>query len=291
VSTPGKFHLGLPAWSHAPWRGTLYTRDAAVSDYLPQYAQVFHAIEGNTTFYGVPKAETVARWAAESPTHLRFCWKFPKAITHELQLAGAAAATNEFLDRMAPLGEKLGPFFIQLPDRFGPARLRELETYLRALPREFQFAVEVRHPVFFEGGEDEQALDALLGGLGIDRVSFDTVAVHASLATDPHTLESKRRKPRLPRRTTATGPRPFVRFVGDPVIEQNEATLHDWAAIVARWLGEGRDVYFFVHHPDDDFAPPLARRFQAIAHAQSAWVPPPAAWPGEGDGPQQFSLF
>ncbi len=291
MSAPGKFHLGLPAWSHAPWRGTLYTRDAAVSDYLPQYAQVFNAIEGNTTFYGVPKAETVARWAAESPAHLRFCWKFPKVITHELQLIGAAAATNEFLNRMAPLGEKLGPFFIQLHDRFGPARLRNLEQYLRALPREFHFAVEVRHPGFFDGGEDERSLDTLLSELGIDRVNFDTVAVHSSLATDAHTAESKQRKPRLPRRTTATGPRPFVRFVGDPVIEKNEGALSDWAAIVARWLGAGREVYFFVHHPNDDFAPPLARLFQTIAGAQSTSVPPPAVWPGECDGPQQFSLF
>lgn len=291
MSAAGKLYLGLPAWSHPPWRGTLYTRDARREAFLPQYAEVFNAIEGNTTFYAVPKAETVARWSAEAPGHLRFCWKFPKAITHELQLVGAEAATRAFLDRIAPLGARLGPFFLQLHDRFGPTRLRDLENYLRALPREFHYAVEVRHPAFFDGAHDEHALDTLLRGLDVDRVSFDTVSVHAATATDVHTLESQKRKPRLPRRTTVTGPRPFVRFVGNPVIEDNDAALRDWTTLVARWLGEGRDVYFFVHHPNDDFAPQLARRFQALLRAECRAVPPPAPWPGERAGAQQLSLL
>jgi uncharacterized protein YecE (DUF72 family) len=291
VSAPGKFYLGLPGWSHPPWRGTLYTRDAAREDFLSQYAEAFNAIEGNTTFYGMPKAETVARWAAEAPGHLRFCFKFPKTITHELGLTGAETATREFFDRVSPLGPRLGPFFIQLHDRFGARQLGTLEHYLRALPREHQFAVEVRSRDFFDRGVGERAIDALLGELGMERVNFDTVGLHASAATDEPTLESKRKKPKVPRRTTAIGPRPFVRFVGDPVIEQNDAALRDWAEVVARWLGEGRTVYFFAHHPNDDFAPQLARRFQTMLHALSPGVPPPAPWPGERDGPEQFALF
>jgi len=238
-----------------------------------------NAIEGNTTFYAVPKAGTVARWAAEAPAHLRFCLKFPKTITHELQLVGAEAATREFLERVSPLGEKLGPFFIQLHDRFDAKRLPDLAAYLRTLPREHHFAVEVRSRDFFDDGVHERAFDELLGELGMERVSFDTVSVHASTATDPHTLESQQRKPRLPRRATAIGPQPFVRFVGDPEIERNDAALREWATVVVRWLGEGRTVYFFVHHPNDDFAPQLARQFQMILRELSPTLPPPAPWP------------
>jgi len=291
VSDAGKLFIGLPNWSHPPWRGTLYTRNAQLEEFLAQYAEVFNAIEGNTTFYALPKAETVARWAGEAPAHLRFCLKFPKTITHELQLVGAEAATREFLARVAPLGERLGPFFIQVHDRFGPSRLGELAVYLRTLPREFHYAVEVRHPAFFAAGAEERTFDALLGELGMERVSFDTVSVHASNATDPHTLESQQRKPRLPRRTTAIGSRPFVRFVGDPEIEKNDGALREWAHLVARLLGEGRTVYFFVHHPNDDFAPQLARRFQTILHELAPAVPPPAAWPGERSASGQLDLL
>jgi uncharacterized protein YecE (DUF72 family) len=294
VTALGKFYLGLPGWAHKPWRGTLYTRDATTEDYLPQYAQVFNAIEGNTTFYGVPKAGTVTRWAAEAPDSLRFCLKFPKTITHEARLIGAAALTamREFLDRVAPLGVRLGPFFIQLHDSFGAKQLPELAAFLRALPREHHYAVEVRSPDFFDAGPHERAFEALLGELGLERAHFDTRVVHASTATDEHTLESQSRKPRVPLRTTAIGPRPFVRFVGDPAIETNDAALVAWADIVARWLGEGRTVYFFVHHPNDDFAPQLARRFQAMLHARLPLVPPPAPWPGERETPaQQLNLL
>jgi uncharacterized protein YecE (DUF72 family) len=62
--------------------------------------------------------------------------------------------------------------------------------------------------------------------------------------------------------------------------------------VVARWIAEGRTPYFFTHHPDDAYAPELARRFQAMVHARSASVPPPAVWPAEREGrAEQLSLL
>lgn len=281
VAPAPKLFLGCPVWAHAPWRGTFFTADARREDFLPQYARVFDTSEGNSTFYGLPAPATVARWAAEAPDSFRFCLKFPRTITHDLQLVGAGAATREFLGRVAPLRAKLGPFFLQLHASFGAARLGELAAYLRALPRDFAYAVEVRSADFFDGGPHERAVDALLGELGMERVCFDTRGLFASAAADPLTLDAKRRKPRVPLRTTAIGARPFVRFVGDPAMPPDDPLLRAWADIVARWLGEGRSPYFFVHHPDDAHAPALARRFQALVHARRPLVPPPAVWPAE----------
>jgi uncharacterized protein YecE (DUF72 family) len=160
-----------------------------------------------------------------------------------------------------------------------------LETFLQALPREFSYAVEVRHARFFDQGPHERALDETLGALGVDRVCFDTRGLHASSATDEFTLDAKRKKPRVPLRTTATGTRPFVRFVGDPRIEQNDAVLQAWAQVVARWVAEGRTPFFFTHHPDDAHAPALARRFQTMVHAVNPTVPAPVAWPAEEPPP------
>lgn len=288
----GKLYLGCPVWAHEPWRGTFFTAAARREEFLPQYAEVFDTAEGNATFYGLPAPATVARWAAEAPATFRFCLKFPRAITHDLQLVGAEAATREFLDRVAPLGARLGPFFLQLHPSFGARRLGDLAAYLRALPRDRAYAVEVRHAEFFDAGPAERELNAVLTELGIDRVAFDTRGLFASAATDAATLDAKRRKPRVPVRFAALGARPFVRFVGDPDLPRNAAALDAWAEVVARWIGEGRTPYFFAHHPDDALAPALGRDFQRRVHARQPAVPPPPAWPAERESrPIQLSLL
>lgn len=278
-------------WAHAPWVGRFFTADARREDFLPQYASVFGTAEGNATFYGLPSVDTVKRWAREAPTSFRFCFKFPREISHERQLEGAGEATARFFERIAPLADRMGPCFLQLHHAFGPGRLRALEDYVASLPSAYTYAVEVRHRDFFDGGPNESALDTLLRRLGVDRVLFDTSALFAAKAVDEATLDAKRRKPRLPFRRTHTGRHPFVRYVGDPDLDVNDAALARWAGIAAEWLGAGLEPYFFVHHPDDAHAPALARRLQRALHAALPSLPPPPAWPCEHPARGQLSLF
>jgi len=288
------FYLGCPVWAHAPWRGKFFTASARREEFLPQYASVFRTAEGNTTFYGLPSAETVARWAAEAPADFRFCFKFPRAISHEAQLVGAAELeTRRFFERLAPLSGRCGPCFLQLPESFGVSRLDGLRVFLAGLPREFSYAVEVRHRDFFDGAEKEAALDRMLGEAGAERVNFDTRGLFATQATDELTLDALRKKPRVPVRFTAIGRRPFVRFVGDPEIGKNEAILREWAGVLARWIGEGRTPFFFAHHPDDGLAPALARRLHDHVYALTPAVGAPPTWPSETEMPPgaQLDLF
>ncbi len=292
MTTEPKVRIGCPVWAHAPWVGRFFTAAARREDYLAQYASVFGSAEGNATFYGLPSAETVRKWMGEAPAHFRFCFKFPRVISHDLRLVGAEFETGRFFHRLAPLGERLGPFFLQLHESFGWRELPVLEKFLRNLPREFRYALEVRSPEFFDGAGQEQVLDGLLSELAVDRVIFDTRGLMASTATDEATLNAKRRKPRTPVRLTATGKHPFVRFVGDPAVDKNTAALAAWAEVVARWIGEGRSPYFFAHHPDDAHAPQLGRNFQRLLRARCAAVPPPPQWPCEKDpAPEQLGLF
>jgi uncharacterized protein YecE (DUF72 family) len=286
--------IGCPVWAHAPWAGRFFTRGARRPDFLPQYASVFPTAEGNSTFYGLPAAETVRRWAAEAPAHFRFAFKFPRTISHELRLRGAERETAAFLGRLAPLADRLGPCFLQLHQSFGAADLPVLAAYLDALPRGFALAVEVRAPELFVAGDAERAFEDLLRARGVDRVVFDTRGLFASQADDDFTRDARRKKPRVPVRFRATGPRPFVRFVGDPDVPANRALLDEWAGVVAAWVAEGRTPYVFTHHPDDAHAPELARLFQALLHARLPSVPPPAVWPAEREAaeePGQLGLF
>jgi uncharacterized protein YecE (DUF72 family) len=298
--------IGCPVWAHTPWVGRFFTSDARREDFLPQYASVFGCAEGNATFYGLPAPATVARWAAEAPDSFRFCFKFPKSISHETQLlgpgSGDGAFTREFLSRLAPLGPRRGPMLLQLHASFGPARLGVLREWLARVAETPAaaggpptLAVEVRHPEFFAGGAAEDELHAVLSAAGAERCVFDTRGLFAAKIApdDALSLDAVRRKPRVPARFTALGRRPLARFVGDPALDSpiNAALIEEWAGVLARWLSEGREPFFFVHHPDDAFAPELARRFQARVHASRPdLAPAPAAWPCESE-PHQLRLF
>jgi len=278
-----QYYLGCPQWSNKSWVGALFTTDARPTDFLRQYAAVFNTVEGNTTFYALPKPATVVKWREETPPTFKFCFKFPKSISHQLRLQNAEKETNGFLKLLAPLGEKLGPFFLQLPPSFDFNALPDLEKFLQSLPADFTYAVEARHLDFFNAMVAEQKFNDLLQSLNIGRVVFDTRGLHAAEVTedDFDTLDAKRRKPKVPVRFIATSQYPFVRFVGHPIIEHNEFNLWQWASAVVKWLAEGKKPFIFMHAPDDFYAPRLARYFHSLVYKLSPEVGQFPLWPGE----------
>lgn len=286
------YYLGLPIWSKACWRGALFRSDAKAADYLAQYAQVFNTVEGNTTFYSVPSSETVVRWRSATPPSFRFCFKFPRHISHDLGLRDCAAETDRFLQRMQPLGKRLGPFFLQLPPYFSDLEL--LHAFLARLPMDFQYAVEVRHPNFYDGAAQESAFQQLLQSCAVDRVLFDTTRLHGIRSEDGDIQDAQRRKPTNPRRVDVWGQRPFLRYAGNPEVADDGEGVAFWAEQVARWIKAGHTPYVFMHQaPEDDDAPQLARDFHHALQVKVPALPQLPAWPGESEPepPEQLSLF
>ncbi len=267
---PPRYHLGCPVWSNRDWIGSLFTAGAKPSDFLRQYSAVFDTVEGNNCFYGLPKPEIVTRWRDESAPGFRFCFKFPRVISHDQRLRGVATETTEFLERLKPLAEagKLGPSFLQLPASFGPNALPVLHDYLATLPKDFQVAVEVRHQAFFNKGEEERHLNRLLLELGLDRVMLDSRALFSAEPVDADTRPAQGKNPRLPVHAISLGPRPFIRFIGHPAIEANRPFLEPWLDKLALWLEEGREPYFFAHTPNNRNAPSLARLVGELLRAR-----------------------
>lgn len=285
------YHLGCPIWSNKDWVGELFSADAKQKDFLPQYASVFNTVEGNTTFYGLPTEKTMARWVEETPENFRFALKFPRAITHDKRLKNTEEETDAFLHVLETLKDRVGPSFLQLPPSFGPNDLSTLNDYLGALPYKFPYAVEIRHNAFF--AEAENDLNAILTTHNADRVVFDTRGLHNAQLSDPAGREAQRKKPKVPVRFIATGPNPFMRFVGHPTTEENIPLLEEWAPVVAQWINEGRTPYIFMHAPNDFYAPKLARHFHNLLskHIDAGTMPP---WPAEHqptEQPAQMSLF
>jgi uncharacterized protein YecE (DUF72 family) len=83
--------------------------------HLERYAQVFSAVEINSSFYRPHQAKTYARWAGSVPDAFRFSVKVPRMISHELRLRGTNAAVSKFCAEVAWLGEKLGCLLVQTP--------------------------------------------------------------------------------------------------------------------------------------------------------------------------------
>lgn len=278
---PLPYYLGVPLWANAHWKGTLFEADAKPAEFLAQYARVFNAVEGNTTFYAVPSEAMVNRWVQATPESFRFSFKFPRAITHQHHLIHAAKETQAFLQRMQPLGQRLNGLMVQLPASFSPTELPMLETFLRSLPTDYRYAVEVRHPAFFTDTESRVTFNAVLEALGVDRVIFESRPVHAAPPLDEATREAQQRKPRLPVQLDATADQPVLRYIGHPVLEANHPWLDRWVAQTARWLEEGRHPRIFLHTPNNNLAPALARLFHQQLQSRYPGLPDLPVFAGE----------
>jgi uncharacterized protein YecE (DUF72 family) len=180
---------------------------------------------------------------------------------------------------------------LQLPPRFHPGQFEDLEEYLAQLPQDFPCAVEVRHPGWFQP-RVEAALDALLEKHGVGRVLFDVRGLRGADPDDPLTKAALEKKPNVPLRTTQTARFTFVRYISDPNVPANAPFLDQWAGTVARWLQAGTDVYFFLHCPDDFFAPELCKDFHERLSRLIA-LPPLPEWDdtAEFETKGQMSLF
>ena len=130
------------------------------------YSRRFTTVEGNTTFYSVPDAATVSRWASQTPDGFQFCPKLPRQITHQGKLVPQIPQLLSFVERMQGLGDRLGVLFAQLPPSYGPAEFADLAAFLRLVPPEVTLAVEVRHLGWFEP-EQADRLNELLASFGV----------------------------------------------------------------------------------------------------------------------------
>ena len=160
-------HLGCPVWSCPHWAGQVYPPKTSRPNWLSWYSRTFNTVEGSSTFYALPGIETSRRWADEAAEGFRFSFKFPRVVSHELELVHSDDETSAFLDFMTPMWNagRLGPTFLQLGPNFGPDRFDVLQRYLRRLPKDWSWAVELRHFGWFDEGDHEARVDDLLRSL------------------------------------------------------------------------------------------------------------------------------
>jgi uncharacterized protein YecE (DUF72 family) len=145
--------IGVISWTFPEWRGTLYEKGAKPADFLAQYARRFRIVEAAGSHYGLPKRETIARWAESVPEGFSISVKVTDWVLEKK--AGdpdLPKGLGVFVDHLSPLRDagKLGTLVAQFPPRFHYDRNAEdLRAFVAAMPAaggsDLRWAVELRH--------------------------------------------------------------------------------------------------------------------------------------------------
>lgn len=117
---------------------------------LCYYASLMNSVEINSSFYKIPLAKTVKRWAEEVPANFKFTFKLAKDITHAKNLAFDPKLIEKFINVISNVGEKKGCLLVQLPPSIRIGQLYQvyhLIHLLRAndLNSDWKIALEFRH--------------------------------------------------------------------------------------------------------------------------------------------------
>ena len=265
------FFIGCPMWGYKEWVGNFFPARTPSSDFLRLYSRRLNVVEGNTVFYALPSAETIARWRQETPPTFRICPKVSRSISHEGPLDNKGDETLFFVERMRGLGTQLGPIFLQLPPSFGPTQLSQLEAFLNFWPADVRLAVEVRHPDFYKE-HHASLLNTLLGQHKTARVMMDTRPIRIGPTEEQQILQARERKPNLPLQIATTTDFIFLRYIGHPRMEVNVPLLDSWSQQISQWLKQGITVYAFCHCPFEKHSPEICT---ALYQRVSALVPLP----------------
>ncbi len=245
--TQAPIHIGTSGWSYDHWHGVFYPAHTATTRMLAYYAQHLQCVEINSSFYHLPERKTLQQWYDSTPDDFRFAVKASRYITHMKKLRDPEETVPPLLERLAILGDKLGPVLFQLPPHwhFNGERLG---AFLDSLGDKFRYAFEFRDQSWL----NEQTY-ALLTQHG---AAFCIYELDGFLS---------------PRQVTTDFI--YVRLHGPDGPYQgsyDEQTLAGWAAACSTWSRNAQDVYCYFDNDQDGYAVQNALRLQALTASGKA---------------------
>jgi uncharacterized protein YecE (DUF72 family) len=121
---------------------------------LCYYAFLFKSIEINSSFYKIPQAKTVGKWAEDVPDGFRFTFKLWRGITHEKGLEFNPADIIRLMEAINSAGNRKGCLLVQLPPSAKGNLMPQLQYLIgsvkKADPEEtWKIALEFRHASWY----------------------------------------------------------------------------------------------------------------------------------------------
>lgn len=242
------WYLGTIGYSYKEWVGGFYPPGMKARDYLSYYSKVFTSVEIDTTFHSLPRHETIQSWNASVSSNFKLSFKTPQVITHEMKLNKAEGLMLEFLDTIQPMNERLGPVLIQLPPSFKADSNNILQNFLEKLPSTFSYAIELRHPSWYNENTTQ-----LLSKFNICWVAIDF--------------------PNIPRQIIRTADFLYIRWIGINGMYQHHSfervdkidQLKWWLAAIIEAGSALPAVFGYFNNDYTGFAAGTCKRFMLMA--------------------------
>ena len=136
--------VGTSGWQYRDWRGVLYPERLPQRAWLQRFAEEFPAVEVNNAFYRLPERAVFERWRDETPAGFVVAVKASRYLTHIRRLRDPAEPVARLTARAEGLGDRLGPYLLQLPPTLRAAP-EALDACLACFPGDARVAVEPRH--------------------------------------------------------------------------------------------------------------------------------------------------
>lgn len=165
---PNELRFGTSSWSFPGWKGIVYsgsmTASAIAKDGLRQYAAhpLLRTVGIDRSYYAPIPIEDLRRYSEQLPDGFQCCAKAPAGVTSTIVgPPGLGAPNPDFMsvdrlieEQLQPFSfafrEHTGPFILEFPpfprsSSMAPAEFHaRLDRFLEQLPRDFQYAVELR---------------------------------------------------------------------------------------------------------------------------------------------------
>jgi len=196
------------------------------------YGSMMNSIEVNSSFYKVPMAATVAKWANEVPEGFKFTFKLSKEVTHHKDLAFDPGSVKRFMEVIDLAGGKKGCLLVQFPPSVRIAQFRQLAMLLTVLREadpgmHWNIALEFRHVSLYKQ-EVYQLLEEYGMGLVIqDKPPAATPVMDTEL------------------------PFVYLRFHGPGGSYRGsyeDDFLYEYAGYIKDWMAEGKTVYSYFNN-------------------------------------------
>jgi uncharacterized protein YecE (DUF72 family) len=229
----GTLYLGTSGFAYKEWKGPFYPETLKDREMLSYFAERFRSVEINYTFRRQPSETTIAAWSEQTPEGFAFALKAHQRITHTLRLRDADDSVSFFLDRVRPLGTRLGPILFQCPPslRFDRGLI---EAFVGYLPPTARYAMEFRHPSW----EEARPILAEQG------VAWCTAETDESSGGEP-----------------SFEPFGYLRLRKETY---GDDEIKAWAERLAPALADGRDVFAYFKHEDKGAGPIFAERLAKL---------------------------
>ncbi len=228
---------GTSGFSYKEWKGSFYPEKLPATKMLAYYSRRLASVEINNTFYRLPRADLLEKWAAQVPSDFSFVLKASRRITHMKRLKDADEPLEYLVaTATAALGSRLGPILFQLPPYLRRDTDR-LVDFLALVPDDVRAAFEFRHDSWF-CDEVYQALS----DRGAALVTADTGEGDAPVVPTASFGYARLRRPGYA-----------------------DGELAEWAQALRQpgW----RDVFAFFKHEDAGAGPRMAARFRDLWEA------------------------